>query len=112
MQIIAASIDLSKIDKAKIVTTDKDGKLFKNGAKYYPITIMLNDEKDKFGNDVAITEGQTKEERTAKKDRKYIGNGKVVWTDENTKPTPAAEKDYGKGTKNDEVTNTNDDLPF
>ena len=71
-KIIAASIDLTKIDKTRIT-------LGKNGAKYYNISIILNDEKDTYGNDCAITEGQTKEERSAKMKAKYIGNGKVVY---------------------------------
>jgi hypothetical protein len=76
MKIIAASIDLSKIDKSKIKETDK-------GQKYYPITIILNDEKDKFNNDVAITEGQTKDEREAGSKKKYIGNGKTIFEKSN-----------------------------
>lgn len=71
-KIIGASLDLSKIDKTRIT-------LGKNGAKYYNISIILNDEKDSYGNDCAITEGQTKEERAAKVKAKYIGNGKVVY---------------------------------
>lgn len=70
-KLISASIDLSKIDKTRIKEKD--------GHKYYDITISLNDEKDKYGNDVAITEGQTKEERLAKSRKVYLGNGKVVW---------------------------------
>lgn len=72
-QIISASIDLMKIDKSKIV----EGK---NGAKYVNISVILNDEKDKFGNDCAITLGQSKEEREAKEAKVYLGNGKTVWT--------------------------------
>ena len=33
--------------------------------------------------DCPTTETQTKEEREAKKQRQYLGNGKVVWTDNN-----------------------------
>jgi len=71
-KIISAGIDLAKIDKARIT-------LGKNGAKYYNVSIIINDEKDNYGNDCAITEGQTKEERAAKVKAKYIGNGKVVY---------------------------------
>ena len=80
-KIIGASIDLTKIDKSKI----KEGK---NGQKYIDISIVLNDEADKFGNTVAITEGQTKEERGAKAKKTYLGNGKVVW--ENDRGNPEA----------------------
>ena len=72
MRIIAASIDLAKIDKSRII----EGK---NGAKYYNISILVKDEKDQYEQDVAITQGQTKEERTAKVKAVYIGNGKTVY---------------------------------
>jgi hypothetical protein len=47
--------------------------------KYY--TASINDELDKFGNNVAITLQQTKEQREAKEKKVYVGNGKVAWTD-------------------------------
>ncbi len=46
--------------------------------KYY--TASINDEQDKYGNNVAITLQQTKEQREAKEKRVYVGNGKVAWT--------------------------------
>ena len=61
--IISAGIDLNKIDKSKIRTTDKDGNPFNNGAKYLDVEIFLNETKDKYGNDVSIAIKQTKEDR-------------------------------------------------
>ena len=49
-----------------------------NTYKYY--TASINDELDKYGNNVAITEQQTKEQRDAKEKKVYVGNGKVAWT--------------------------------
>lgn len=72
-QIISLSIDLNKINKSK-------AKQHTNGALYYPITILVNDEKDKFGNDAAAIDQQTKEERDRKDKRNYLGNGKVVFS--------------------------------
>ena len=46
--------------------------------KYY--TASINDELDKYGNNVAITLQQTKEQREAKDKKVYVGNGKVAWT--------------------------------
>ena len=46
--------------------------------KYY--TASINDELDKYGNNVAITQQQTKEQREAKEKKVYVGNGKVAWT--------------------------------
>lgn len=49
--------------------------------KYINYTASINDELDKFGNNVAITLQQTKEQREAKEKKVYVGNGKVAWTD-------------------------------
>jgi hypothetical protein len=45
-KIISASIDLTKIDKSKVQTVDKNGKPFKNGGKYINVSITINDEAD------------------------------------------------------------------
>lgn len=71
-QIISASIDLTKIDKSKINN-------HKNGGAYYNIDIFIKDEKDQYGNDCAISQSQSKEQREAKDKKVYIGNGKSVW---------------------------------
>jgi hypothetical protein len=70
--IIKASINLSNVDKSKII----DGKK----GKYLPITITLNDEPDQFGNQGPIVIAQSKEEREAKTAKTYLGNVQVVWT--------------------------------
>jgi len=72
--IIATSINLNKIPKDKIVEGAK--------GKYLPITITLNDELDQFGNNGPITVQQSKEERDAKVEKIYLGNVKVVWTND------------------------------
>ena len=75
-RIISASINLDKIDKSRIKTG-------KNGiGKYYDISIVLNDEPNTYGQDVAIKQAQTKEERESKEKEIYLGNGKTVWTNE------------------------------
>lgn len=48
--------------------------------KYINYTASINDELDKYGNNVAITVQQTKEQREAKEKKVYVGNGKVAWT--------------------------------
>ena len=72
--IVSASIDLAKIDKSTIV----EGK---NGAKYVNFTVALNDETNDWGKNVSVYHTQSKEQRDAKEQRQYVGNGKVVWTD-------------------------------
>jgi len=100
--IIATSIDLTKIPKDKII----DGKK----GKYLPITITLNDEPDQFGNNGPITVQQTTEERSAKAEKVYLGNVKVVWT--NGQNVDVAPKDGGRAPVQPAVAATEPDLPF
>ena len=81
--IFSASIDLSLIDKSKITE--------KNGKKYYNIQITLKDEADQYGQILSITENQSQEERTNKIAKKYLGNGKLVWSDKNQSNEPKIE---------------------
>lgn len=66
---IKISIDLNKINKAKI-------KPHANGAKYYDIIVDTRQTPDNFGNTHTVYEGMSKEEREAKIPKNYIGNGK------------------------------------
>ena len=103
--IIGISIDLTKIDKSRIVVG-------KNGAKYYNMTVMVNDEPDKYGKDVAVKDGQSKEERERKDKEVFLGNGKVLWSGER-KAKGATDK---PAAKKEETFNANvgddSDLPF
>ena len=79
--IISANIDLTKVDKSKIYEGKK--------GKYYPITIVLNDELGQFGDSGYIQTEQTKEERDAKAPKSFLGNVKVVWSNgSNVAPAP------------------------
>ena len=79
--IIKASINLSEVPKDKIYVGKK--------GKYLHITITLNDELDKFGNQGPVVVEQTKEERDAKAPKTYLGNVKVVWSNgTNVEPAP------------------------
>tara|TARA_R100000935_G_C2816348_1_gene157511 strand:+ start:566 stop:856 length:291 start_codon:yes stop_codon:yes gene_type:complete len=93
--IITASIRVDQLPKEKFIPG-------KGEAVYYNLTIVINDET-RYGNNVAITDSQTQEEREAKKPKFYLGNGKVVWTNDIIK---IAEKPNVVESKN------NDDLPF
>lgn len=72
--IASISIDLSKLNKSKIVNG-------KNGQKYYNLNIGINDLSDNYGNNIQVTEPQTLEQRNAKEPKTFYGNGKVFWTD-------------------------------
>ena len=92
--IINASIRVDKLPKEKFIKG-------KDGAVYYNLTISLNDDT-RYGNNVAIMDSQTKEEREAKVQRNYLGNGKIVWTNNIIK---LAEKEEA-------VSTPANDLPF
>lgn len=53
----------------------------KKDEKGIEITISTNDESNQFGQNVSSYVSQSKEQREAKKDKFYVGNGKVFWTD-------------------------------
>lgn len=67
--IISLSIDVTKIDKSKLV---KD--------KYLNLDVIVNDETNNFGQNVSASHSQSKEERESKVSKIYLGNGKVNWT--------------------------------
>ncbi len=97
-RIISGSIDLSKIDKSRI----KDGK---TGQKWFPVTIIINDQPDQYGNDTGITIGQTEDERKNKDKKVYLGNAKTVWKNDGAAPVTNAPTTGNSAAMDD-------DLPF
>ena len=69
--ILSGSIELTSIDKAKIIQ-GKDGK------QYLNITMMVQNQSQ-YGNNIWITQTQSKEEREAKEKAVSLGNGAVRW---------------------------------
>src|SRR5690606_14670269 len=53
----------------------------KKGEKGVSLTVSVNDKTDNYGQNVSSYVSQTKEQREAKANRFYTGNGKVFWTD-------------------------------
>lgn len=103
--IINGSIRVDKLPKEKFVKG-------KDGAVYYNFTIAVNDDT-RYGNNVAFMDSQTKEEREAKVSRNYLGNGKVVWTDDKIVLAEKEEKpEYENATKTHLTEPASDDLPF
>ena len=51
------------------------------GEKGVSLTISIGDETNQYGQNLSGFVSQTKEQREAKKDKFYVGNGKVFWTD-------------------------------
>jgi hypothetical protein len=85
-KLLTGSIDLNKIDKTKIVSTDKNGNPFENNAKYLNVVVWINDEVDNYGNNASIQISQSKEERDAGVKAIYIGNLKEPQS-RNNEPT-------------------------
>lgn len=100
---LTGSIDLNKIDKSKVVTTDKNGNPFSNGAKYLNVVVWINDQPDQYGNNASIQISQSKEERENKVKATYIGNLKEYQSQTSVNNTHVQETSVSDG---------NDDLPF
>jgi lantibiotic modifying enzyme len=79
--LINASIDLTKVDKTKLVK-----------GKYLNLTIAVYDNLDNYGNNVSLTIQQSKEERDLKASKTYLGNGKVVYTNGDVKVAEKQDK--------------------
>jgi hypothetical protein len=99
--IIKGSINLNNIPKDKIIVGKK--------GKYLPIAITVNDEVDQFGNQGPIIVDQSKQERTDKVGKTYLGNVKVVWTNGEF-PQPAPYEGQVSNTKFEKA--AEEDLPF
>lgn len=97
--IINFNLNVAKLPKEKFVAG-------KDGAVYINLTMAVNDET-RYGNNTSIYVNQTKEEREVKKPKEYVGNGKVVWTDNNI---TLAEREVEVVQETAQV--VNDDLPF
>lgn len=72
-KLINSQINKSKLNGLVHYTNKKTGDELVN------ITISLNDAPDQYGNNASIWIAQTKEERDAKLQRVFIGNGKVIY---------------------------------
>ena len=74
---------------------------------YTNYSMNVNDQTDKYGNNVSVILAQSKDEREAKKPKVYVGNGKVVFTDGSITKAEFVERE-----KTTQVFNAKDDLPF
>lgn len=68
---IAVKIDVTKLDKSRFFKGS-------NGAIYCDLVLFENDRPDKFGNEFSVKQSATKEERAAKKQLPFVGNGKYL----------------------------------
>ena len=78
--IIRYTLNLDKLDKSKVIKGKK--------GTYYDLTLSVNDDISQYGDNVSVYDTQSKEDRQAKKNRNYVGNGQVVWTDGSIQAVP------------------------
>ena len=95
--LIKLSIDVDKI-KPEDLYQGKKG-------RYLLLTVGVQDEVDDYGNNASCWLQQSKEERESKKERKYYGNGSVLWTDGNISKAEKRQTEAAPSSNND-------DLPF
>jgi hypothetical protein len=76
------------------------------------LTISINDETNKFGQNVTSYVSQTKEQQEAKKERYYVGNGKVFWTKGNVEKAIKKEESTKEAKNTVSAQKAADDLAF
>jgi hypothetical protein len=103
MRILKGSINLSKIDKAKIVAGAK--------GSYLNVSIMVKDELDQYGNIGFISQDTTKEERESGMKGTILGNIKDLPGKSPVAPTPYYSEELSNKIP-PPVVNLADDLPF
>ena len=106
MRILKGSIDVSKIDKSKLVTGKK--------GTYMNVSILIRDDVDQYGNTGFITQDTTKEEREQGIKGAILGNIKDLPRKAYEHPAVAAPY-YSEQLSNKippPVVNLADDLPF
>lgn len=79
------------------------------GEKGVSLTISIGDETNQYGQNLSGFVSQTKEQREAKKDKFYVGNGKVFWTDGKITKAEAKPKDIHEPVPHETFS---DELPF
>lgn len=79
---------------------------------YDKYTMSINDKQDDYGNNASVWIAQTKEERESKQPKKYVGNGKVTWTDSTIIKAEFVEREQPKSTGIGMQASKEQDLPF
>jgi hypothetical protein len=74
----------------------------KINGEWHNVTIGINDETNEWGKNINVWKSQTKEEREAKADKEFCGNGKVFWNNGTVKTAERKEQPQ----------EANDGMPF
>lgn len=83
----------------------------KKGEKGVKLTVSINDETNQYGQNVTSYVSQTKEQREAKANKFYAGNGQIFWTNGSICVAKKQETQQQQVTNN-QPTDVEDDLPF
>lgn len=80
-RLLLGSINLSKIDKSKVITKNKFGEPFKDNAKYLEIAVWVEDpnQVNQYGQIASISTGKAEE-------RIYLGNLKEFVQEQTNEP--------------------------
>lgn len=81
--------------------------LNKKNEKGIELTVSINDEVNNYDQNVGAFVSQSKEQRDAKKEKFYVGNGRTFWTDGKIKVPEKIET-----VKAEVVTQDEDEDPF
>ena len=105
---ISVSIDVTKIDKARLFKGEK--------GTYLDLTTFVDlDQQDQYDNNGFVTQSPTKEEREAKEKLPILGNVKVFFKDQNPDPSLHASGNRNQNNPTYEKAagdDWDDDLPF
>lgn len=100
---IALKIDVKKIDKAKLYQGQK--------GTYLDAMIFVDlDEADQFGNCGMITQAVSKEAKAAGERGEILGNGKIVWREEDAPRQAPKQQPAKQSAPPDDFDDT--DIPF
>lgn len=83
--------------------------LKKKGENGISITLSTNDESNQWGQNVSAYVSQSKEDRESKKEKFYVGNGRVFWENGTIKKAVKPEDQVQEA---EVVEESDDDIPF
>ena len=100
------SIDVTKLDKSRIVSGE-------NGGKYVDLTCFISPSKpDKYGQHGGIQQSTTSDERQAGTKMPFVGNVKAFWSEGVTIVKDAAQAPAMPASQPKTLEDSNEDIPF
>ena len=105
-QTIDISIDVSKIDKTALYESPKTGK------KYLSMSVLIREDKDKYGNDGFIVQKISQARKAAGERGPILGNCKIMDWDSPNPKMHGSEKSNGYGPQIVGDDDDSDTIPF